>query len=73
MTWHPSGDYLAVKVDRLTTNRKKAKSAEVFFGKEVRARYLEEDPEMDIVELNKMVADMWQRAKPAGACCCCCV
>ncbi len=60
--WHPSGAYLAVKVDRLTGNKKKAKSARVLFGRDMRLSLLEQDPEMDPLLLNRKVDELWEKA-----------
>jgi translation initiation factor 3 subunit B len=60
--WHPSGAYLAVKVDRLVGSKKKSKSARVFFGKVKRAELLEEDPDMDSTQINRKVDEAWEKA-----------
>lgn len=62
--WHPSGAYLAVKVDRVSGKNKKGKSARVFFGKELRKQLLEQDPDLEPVQLNRKVDEMWEKATP---------
>lgn len=60
--WHPSGAYLAVKVDRLTGNKKKAKSARVLFGRDMRISLVEQDPDMDPLLLNRKIDELWEKA-----------
>ena len=60
--WHPSGSYLAVKVDKLVGGKKKSKTARVFFGKAKRAQLLEEDPDMEPLQINRKVDEAWEKA-----------
>jgi hypothetical protein len=66
-----SGAYLAVKVDRLTGNKKKGKSARVLFGRDLRANLLEQDPEMDPLLLNRKVR-LWCFCFVSRICLICC-
>ena len=60
--WHPRGQFLCAKVDRLVGNKKKFKTARVFFGKDVRVKLLEDDPDLEPLQANRKVEEMWAKA-----------
>ena len=54
--------FLCAKVDRLVGNKKKFKTARVFFGKDVRVKLLEEDPDLEPLQANRKVDEMWEKS-----------
>jgi hypothetical protein len=49
-------------VDRLIGNKKKYKTARVFFGKDLRVQLLEQDPDLEPVQINRKIDELWEKA-----------